>query len=172
MNTLTLIKRVITCRLAVALVVAGFLVAPASPAFAAFGTCLGLAVTINALPNVVTNGGAGADVILGTPGNDIINGNGGSDIICGEGGNDTINGGNGNDAISGGIGRDTINGGNGNDNVAGGGDNVGEIVAGRQRFPLNLRFPREIRDSLDALREGIQRDEVDARAWLAAQGGR
>lgn len=27
-------------------------------------------------------------------------------------------------------------------------------------------------DSLDALREGIQRDEVDARAWLAAQGGR
>jgi copper/silver efflux system protein len=34
-----------------------------------------------------------------------------------------------------------------------GGDNVGEIVAGRQRFPLNLRFPREIRDSLDALRD-------------------
>jgi riboflavin kinase/FMN adenylyltransferase len=27
-------------------------------------------------------------------------------------------------------------------------------------------------DSLDALREGIQRDEIDARAWLAAQGGR
>ena len=26
--------------------------------------------------------------------------------------------------------------------------------------------------SLDALREGIQRDEIDARAWLAAQGGR
>ncbi len=34
-----------------------------------------------------------------------------------------------------------------------GGDNVGEIVDGRQRFPLNLRFPREIRDSLDALRD-------------------
>jgi len=26
--------------------------------------------------------------------------------------------------------------------------------------------------SLEALREGIQRDEIDARAWLAAQGGR
>jgi riboflavin kinase/FMN adenylyltransferase len=26
--------------------------------------------------------------------------------------------------------------------------------------------------SLDALREGIRRDEIDARAWLAAQGGR
>jgi Cu(I)/Ag(I) efflux system membrane protein CusA/SilA len=33
-----------------------------------------------------------------------------------------------------------------------GGDNVGEIVAGRQRFPLNLRFPREVRDSLESLR--------------------
>ena len=25
-----------------------------------------------------------------------------------------------------------------------GGENVGEVIAGRQRFPLNLRFPREI----------------------------
>jgi Cu(I)/Ag(I) efflux system membrane protein CusA/SilA len=33
-----------------------------------------------------------------------------------------------------------------------GGENLGEIVAGRQRFPLNLRFPREVRDSLEALR--------------------
>jgi Cu(I)/Ag(I) efflux system membrane protein CusA/SilA len=33
-----------------------------------------------------------------------------------------------------------------------GGENVGEIVAGRQRFPLNLRFPRELRDSLEHLR--------------------
>jgi copper/silver efflux system protein len=33
-----------------------------------------------------------------------------------------------------------------------GGENVGEVVAGRQRFPLNLRFPREFRDSLEALR--------------------
>ena len=33
-----------------------------------------------------------------------------------------------------------------------GGENVGEVIAGRQRFPLNLRFPRELRDSLEALR--------------------
>ena len=33
-----------------------------------------------------------------------------------------------------------------------GGENVGEIIAGRQRFPLNVRFPREIRDSVEALR--------------------
>jgi Cu(I)/Ag(I) efflux system membrane protein CusA/SilA len=33
-----------------------------------------------------------------------------------------------------------------------GGENVGEIVSGRQRFPLNVRFPREVRDSLEELR--------------------
>jgi copper/silver efflux system protein len=34
-----------------------------------------------------------------------------------------------------------------------GGDNVGETVEGLQRFPINLRYPREIRDSLDNLRQ-------------------
>ncbi|HEY0822549.1 MAG TPA: efflux RND transporter permease subunit [Ramlibacter sp.] len=33
-----------------------------------------------------------------------------------------------------------------------GGENIGETVEGLQRFPINLRYPREIRDSLDALR--------------------
>ncbi|WP_198120280.1 efflux RND transporter permease subunit [Massilia rhizosphaerae] len=33
-----------------------------------------------------------------------------------------------------------------------GGDNIGETVEGLQRFPINLRYPREIRDSLDNLR--------------------
>jgi len=33
-----------------------------------------------------------------------------------------------------------------------GGDNVGETVEGLQRFPINVRYPREIRDSLDKLR--------------------
>ena len=33
-----------------------------------------------------------------------------------------------------------------------GGDNVGEVIAGRERFPINLRYPREIRDSLERLR--------------------
>ena len=29
-----------------------------------------------------------------------------------------------------------------------GGENVGEVVSGRERFPINMRYPREIRDSL------------------------
>ncbi len=34
-----------------------------------------------------------------------------------------------------------------------GGDNVGETVEGLQRFPINVRYPREMRDSLNKLRE-------------------
>lgn len=34
-----------------------------------------------------------------------------------------------------------------------GGDNVGETVEGLQRFPINVRYPREIRDSVQKLRE-------------------
>lgn len=34
-----------------------------------------------------------------------------------------------------------------------GGDNIGETVEGLQRFPINVRYPREIRDSLERLRE-------------------
>ncbi len=34
-----------------------------------------------------------------------------------------------------------------------GGDNVGEVVEGRQRFPINVRYPREARDSLEKLRD-------------------
>jgi Cu(I)/Ag(I) efflux system membrane protein CusA/SilA len=33
-----------------------------------------------------------------------------------------------------------------------GGENVGETVEGLQRFPINVRYPRELRDSLEALR--------------------
>ena len=33
-----------------------------------------------------------------------------------------------------------------------GGENVGEVVSGRERFPINVRYPREIRDSLERLR--------------------
>jgi Cu(I)/Ag(I) efflux system membrane protein CusA/SilA len=33
-----------------------------------------------------------------------------------------------------------------------GGENIGETVEGLQRFPINMRYPREIRDSLDRLR--------------------
>jgi Cu(I)/Ag(I) efflux system membrane protein CusA/SilA len=34
-----------------------------------------------------------------------------------------------------------------------GGENVGEVVEGRQRFPINLRYPRDYRDSVQSLRE-------------------
>jgi Cu(I)/Ag(I) efflux system membrane protein CusA/SilA len=33
-----------------------------------------------------------------------------------------------------------------------GGDNIGETVEGLQRYPINLRYPREIRDSVENLR--------------------
>jgi len=36
--------------------------------------------------------------------------------------------------------------------VAIGGENVGETVEGLQRFPINVRYPRELRDSVQALR--------------------
>jgi Cu(I)/Ag(I) efflux system membrane protein CusA/SilA len=34
-----------------------------------------------------------------------------------------------------------------------GGDNVGETVEGVQRFPINVRYPREVRDSIEKLRD-------------------
>lgn len=33
-----------------------------------------------------------------------------------------------------------------------GGENIGEVIDGLARFPINVRYPREIRDSLDNLR--------------------
>ncbi len=37
--------------------------------------------------------------------------------------------------------------------VAIGGENIGETVEGLQRFPINIRYPRELRDSVQDLRE-------------------
>jgi Cu(I)/Ag(I) efflux system membrane protein CusA/SilA len=34
-----------------------------------------------------------------------------------------------------------------------GGDNIGETVEGLQRFPISVRYPREVRDSLQSLRD-------------------
>jgi copper/silver efflux system protein len=34
-----------------------------------------------------------------------------------------------------------------------GGENVGETIEGRQRFPINVRYPRELRDSVEKLRQ-------------------
>lgn len=33
-----------------------------------------------------------------------------------------------------------------------GGDNIGEVIPGRERYPINLRYPRDLRDNVDALR--------------------
>jgi Ca2+-binding RTX toxin-like protein len=69
-----------------------------SPAEAARGQCGGQRATIT--------GGAGSDVLIGTPfrdviigrqGRDTIIGGGGPDIICGRHGEDIVNGGRGND---------------------------------------------------------------------------
>lgn len=48
-----------------------------------------------------------------------------------------------------------------------GGDNVGELVDGLQRFPINLRYPREVRDSLEKLRTLPIVTEKGARLVLA-----
>jgi Cu(I)/Ag(I) efflux system membrane protein CusA/SilA len=37
--------------------------------------------------------------------------------------------------------------------VAIGGDNIGQTVEGLQRFPINVRYPRELRDSVEKLRD-------------------
>ena len=34
-----------------------------------------------------------------------------------------------------------------------GGENIGETVEGLERYPINLRYPRELRDSLEKLRQ-------------------
>ncbi len=34
-----------------------------------------------------------------------------------------------------------------------GGENIGETVEGLQRFPMNVRYPREVRDSVEKLRQ-------------------
>ncbi|MEP6658247.1 MAG: CusA/CzcA family heavy metal efflux RND transporter, partial [Betaproteobacteria bacterium] len=34
-----------------------------------------------------------------------------------------------------------------------GGDNIGETIEGLQRFPINVRYPREVRDSVEKIRD-------------------
>jgi Cu(I)/Ag(I) efflux system membrane protein CusA/SilA len=49
-----------------------------------------------------------------------------------------------------------------------GGENVGETIEGRRRFPINVRYPRELRDSLDKLRMLPLVTEAGAQIPLAA----
>ena len=86
----------------------------------------------------LSNGGPGADILLGTSGvdtlsglagddtlsglagNDTLSGGAGSDTMIGGDGNDTLDGGSGNDLLNGGAGDDTLDGGSGDDNIIGG----------------------------------------------------
>lgn len=70
-------------------------------------------------PGLVTFGGVGPDVIVGTPGPDVIWGMGGDDIIIGLGGDDELHGGAGNDLICAGAGNDRVQGGPDHDTVYG-----------------------------------------------------
>ena len=47
-----------------------------------------------------------------------------------------------------------------------GGENVGEMVLGRSRFPINVRYPRELRDSLEQLRSLVMLTPMGARIRL------
>jgi Cu(I)/Ag(I) efflux system membrane protein CusA/SilA len=48
-----------------------------------------------------------------------------------------------------------------------GGDNIGETVEGRRRFPINVRYPRDLRDSVSKLRELPVLTESGAQIVLA-----
>lgn len=47
-----------------------------------------------------------------------------------------------------------------------GGDNIGETIEGLQRFPINVRYPREVRDSVEKLRQLPVLTERDAQIRL------
>jgi Cu(I)/Ag(I) efflux system membrane protein CusA/SilA len=51
-----------------------------------------------------------------------------------------------------------------------GGDNIGETVEGLQRFPINVRYPREIRDSLEKLRKCCPSSANAASGWCWRRG--
>ena len=72
---------------------------------------------LNPAVAVTFDGGAGNDVITGSPRGDTILGGEGDDTISGLGGDDTIDGGNGNDVIDGGPGADAIAGSDGDDTL-------------------------------------------------------
>ena len=46
-----------------------------------------------------------------------------------------------------------------------GGETVGETVEGLQRFPISVRYPRELRDSIDKLRDAAGGDRARGRRF-------
>jgi Ca2+-binding RTX toxin-like protein len=90
---------------------------------------VGLAQSIGAISLIIgTNGGGGADTmvggdgrdgLIGGPGDDTISGGDGRDVLVGSNGFDTIDGGSGSDVIEAGPGDDVAAGGKGNDSLIG-----------------------------------------------------
>lgn len=69
----------------------------------------------------VAQGGAGADIMSGGPGEDTVGGSSGHDIVFGGPGEDLVGGSAGHDVVSGGPGEDLIDGWDGSDTLRGGG---------------------------------------------------
>jgi Ca2+-binding RTX toxin-like protein len=91
--------------------------------------CKGVKATILALPNQVTKGTSGDDVIVGTlgaekiragAGDDMVCAGAGKDIVLGQDGNDDLRGQKGNDGLGAGKGNDVLRGGTGNDTLRAG----------------------------------------------------
>ena len=70
---------------------------------------------LEGINNLVIEGNARKNIIIGSDGGETINGGGGGDKLRGQGGADELNGGGGNDTLGGGAGADVLNGGAGND---------------------------------------------------------
>ena len=106
--------------------------------------CKGVKATIQALPNQVTKGTKGDDVIVGTlgaekikagAGDDLVCAGAGKDIVSGQNGDDDIRGQKGNDGLKAGEGDDVLRGGKGNDTLrAGPGKDVLKGGPGRNKL--------------------------------------
>jgi Ca2+-binding RTX toxin-like protein len=124
--------------------------------------CAGRAVTVDL--NEGERPTAGADVILGTPGDDKISSGGGADIVCGGTGNDVIDTGAGNDRLTGRTGTDRLDGGGGSDKTFGG-DSNDQLFGGTGADTLDGGA------GADKLYAGAQVDACNGRAGRDASSG-
>ena len=98
---------------------------------------------IEIAPLCTIAGGAGNNVLTGTPTRDVICGDEGNDVIRGGGGPDLIYPGPGGDRAEGGTGEDTVLAGRGNDNVLGG-QGADDLRGGPGRDRLSGQSGRDV----------------------------
>jgi Ca2+-binding RTX toxin-like protein len=98
---------------------------------------------IEVAPLCTIAGGAGNNVLTGTPARDVICGDEGNDVIRGGGGPDLIYPGPGGDRAEGGTGDDTVLAGRGNDNVLGG-PGADDLRGGPGRDRLSGQSGRDV----------------------------